>query len=79
MTTPKYIDKLTCGAMPLQPKRAQIALRYSAAKAAKGGAQAAAETLQETFHDLAALTGRGFQGERGWRRRPRLPICSRPN
>lgn len=65
MTTPKYIDKLTCGAMPLQPERARIALRYSAAKAAKGGAQEAAETLRETFDDLVALAERGFLGGRG--------------
>lgn len=65
MTTPKYIDKLTYGPMPLQPKQARIALRYSAGKAAKGSAQEAAETLQETFDNLVALAGRGFLGARG--------------
>jgi len=65
MTTPKYIDKLTLGPMPLQPKQARIALRYSAAKAAKGNTQEAAETLQETFDDLVALTRRGFLGAQG--------------
>lgn len=62
MTIRKYIEKLTCGPIPIQSKRARIALRYSAEKAAKDGAQEAAETLQETFDDLAALTGRGFLG-----------------
>ena len=65
MTTPKYIGKLTLGPMPLQPKQARIALRYSAGKAAKGTAQEAAATLQETFDDLVALAGRGFLGARG--------------
>ncbi len=65
MTTPKYIDKLTFGPIPRQPERARIALRYSAGKAAKGGAREAAGTLQETFDDLVALAGRGFLGAEG--------------
>ncbi|MGX5722952.1 hypothetical protein [Shinella zoogloeoides] len=65
MTIPKYIDKLTSGPIPLQPKQARIALRYSAGKAAKGSTQEAAETLQETFDDLVALAGHGFLGAQG--------------
>ncbi len=65
MTTPKYIDKLTCGPAPFQPKQARIALRYSASKAAKGATQETAATLQESFDNLVALAGRGFLGARG--------------
>lgn len=65
MTIPKYIDKLTHGPMPHQPKQARIALRYSAGKAAKGTTKETAETLQETFDSLVALIGRGFLGARG--------------
>ena len=62
MTTSKYIDKLTWRPVPLQPKQARIALRYSAGKAAKGNTQETAETLQGTFDDLVALSRRGFLG-----------------
>lgn len=65
MTTPKYIDKLARGPVPLQPKQARIALHYSAEKAAKGAAKETAETLQETFDNLVALARRGFLGAQG--------------
>lgn len=60
MTTSKYIDKLTIGPLPLQPRRACISLRYSAQKAATGNAQDVAEVLRDSFDDLVRLTERGF-------------------
>lgn len=65
MTTRRYIDKLTWGPVPRQPKQARIGLRYSAAKAGKASVREAAETLQETFDNLVSLAERGFLGAQG--------------